>query len=913
MPRRPPRPHHRRAIGILWIAACGVVAGRVEAFFPTNLRTLERIQGHSHEAITTEALEALDAERFGAQQPTDSMRAANDAIVAGNVHVDDDQVHSALHFDGENFFAGQARLLGIKEIVIASIQQNDVQGARNELGQALHSIQDFYAHSNWTNNNGGVNPDLGVTDHQLQNTLGINDPAEVNGQLTTLLTSGYYHDEDRSPPTSITKGHKDRHGGLTDKLSAIDFGLGLNRDSNNPEFSPEALKHELAANLAQQATKKYINEILDQLTPKQVALLLGRSRTFGIVIDTTNSMGPEIASVKNRATQLVDARVGTSSEPSRYVLGQILDPETPAPLVTTDADAFKAAIAALTPRPQAVDCPELAMAGTMSALGAMEEGGELFVWTDASAKDAALAGAVSALAQSKHIDVIYMLSGSCSPIDPAYVRVANESGGRVFVVTEAQVDAAGAALPALARGATSVDLLSVRDAVASGSKDYAVPIDSTLTEVTFSADTDAMEVRRPPPNAQLVQAGDPDATVVQLAGGTQIATSAFTSGTTVVHVTSPAAGTWTVTIGVSATYRLAVSGSSTLDLTRFRFVQDGGRDGHESVVPIPGLPVGGTAATAETLLTGVFSSPQFDLRRPDGTHLQDVTLAAVLDGPTGQFAGAITLPDEPFLAYVTGQDGGGHAFQRVARDLFQPQSVSIAVPLRQDLHAGLPTTYVFSVRNAGAAGTFDLTATDANGFVTSATPSQANVGAGASADFTVILQPPADVATGTSDALTVRATSTGTPGLENFAALTSVVVPVPTTTTPTTVTTTTTTTATTTTPTTVTPTTVTTKTSTTTLPCTTPRCTIDAALHGQACGDETVPRSITKRLDRGTTLLDRADQHPKSAKRLHRQVKHVLRSAGKVAGKAAKGKKPKLSAECALAIQHAIAAVVAGL
>jgi hypothetical protein len=456
----------------------------------------------------------------------------------------------------------------------------------------------------------------------------------------------------------------------------------------------------------------------------------------------------------------------------------------------------------------------------------------------------------------------------------------------VFVVTAAEVDAAGAALPALARGATSVSLLSVRDTVASGSKVYDVPIDSTLTEVTFSADTDAVEVRRP--DAQLVQAGDPDATVVHLASGTTIALGAVTSGTTVVHVTSPVAGTWTVTIGVSATYRLSVSGSSLLDLTRFRFVQDGGRDGHESVVPIPGLPIGGAVATAETLLTGAFSSPQFDLRRPDGTHLQNVTLPAVPDGPTGQFAGTITLPGEPFLAYVTGQDGGGHAFQRVGRDLFEPQSVSIAVPLGQDLHAAMPTTYVFSVRNAGAAGTFDLTATDVGGFVTSATPSQANIGTGASADFTVVLQPPTDAATGTSDALTVRATSSGTPGLENFAVLTSVVVPTTTTT--------------------VTPTT-----STTTLPCTTPRCRIDAALHGPACGDETVPRSITKKLDRGTTLLDRADQHAKSAKRLRRQAKRAFTSAGKAAGKAAKGKKPKLSAECAAAIQDAIAAIVADL
>ena len=134
MPRRPPHPGpQRRAIGVLCFVAlaCGV-ARHAEAFFPTNLRTLGGIQGHSHEAITTDALVALDAELFGAAQPTDSMRAAIDAIVEGNVHVDDDQLHSALHFDGENFFAGQGRLLGIKEIVIASIQQNDTQGARND-------------------------------------------------------------------------------------------------------------------------------------------------------------------------------------------------------------------------------------------------------------------------------------------------------------------------------------------------------------------------------------------------------------------------------------------------------------------------------------------------------------------------------------------------------------------------------------------------------------------------------------------------------------------------------------------------------------------------------------------------------------------------------------------------------------
>jgi hypothetical protein len=48
-------------------------------------------------------------------------------------------------------------------------------------------------------------------------------------------------------------------------------------------------------------------------------------------------------------------------------------------------------------------------------------------------------------------------------------------------------------------------------------------------------------------------------------------------------------------------------------------------------------------------------------------------------------------------------------------------------------------------------------------------------------------------------------------------------------------------------------------------------------------------------------------------KRLRRQAKYGLASAGKAARKAARGRRPKLSAACARAIQQAVAAVVAGL
>jgi hypothetical protein len=335
---------------------------------------------------------------------------------------------------------------------------------------------------------------------------------------------------------------------------------------------------------------------------------------------------------------------------------------------------------------------------------------------------------------------------------------------------------------------------------------------------------------------------------------------------------------------------------------RFRFVQPGGRDGHDGLFSIPGLPVGGASNGVDAVLTGGFTGAQFDLRRPNGEHIQDLALTPVADNLPDEFGGTVTLPGEPFLAYVTGNDAGGNPFQRNLPNLIQPQSVSIVVPVRQDLHPGERTSYTFTVRNLGDDGTFELTATDDKGFIVSADTPQASIPAGGSADVTVVLQPPADAALGTSDALTVRVESVATPGFGNFASLTSVVVvPLP---------------ATTSTTTTSSSTTIASAPSptTTTVPCTTPRCTIGAALRGPECGDEVVPAAIRRKLDQATGLIDRAGAKPrKKAARLLQQARSALKLAGRAAGKAAKGRKRKLTKECATAIQRATSTVSGGL
>ena len=80
------------------------------------------------------------------------------------------------------------------------------------------------------------------------------------------------------------------------------------------------------------------------------------------------------------------------------------------------------------------DCPELSQAGILAALGKVTPDSRLFVFTDTSAKDSARVNEVISLAQATKTRLSYLLSGSCSPVDTAYVRGAAETGGQLYLV-----------------------------------------------------------------------------------------------------------------------------------------------------------------------------------------------------------------------------------------------------------------------------------------------------------------------------------------------------------------------------------------------------------------------------------------------------------------------------------------------
>ena len=769
------RPSDSRSLRVFsWICAALIVAWSAtevaRAFFPTNLLAVGGLLGRSHVKITSDAIEELDAEFFALPKLTKSMKKAIEQIADANAEVDQDQVTSAKHFDAESFPEGQARLATLLTSIQNALAADDATGARAALGGALHTIQDFYSHSNWVElGNGGPHPGLGrpasigrlpATTATCQACTGglppVLCPNCSNNLITGALTSGYYSGEDRVKPNA----NKCSHGGVFDGSASGLFGEGINKDSFDCTFSPHNFLHSSAAAVAKEATKQFIRDIKALVTERQLKLLLGVGPTLAISIDTTGSMGGIINSVKAQAIQIVDARQGTDEEPSKYVLAPFNDPGVGPTTVTTDVDQFKAAINSLF-ADGGGDCPELSMSGMLQALSASDEGGDLFMFTDASSLDGFLAGNVASLAAAKEIKVYPMAFGSCSPIDPGYHMIAARSGGQLFELFTFEAGNIAQLADFVVR-ANAVNLLSIADAVTGTAKTYSVPVDSGMTRVTFSVSgvTDIVITR---PGGVPVVTGDPDVSTVGLSTGR------------IVSITTPATGAWGVTVNGSTAFSINVSGEGDLDLTSFRFVEERGRPGHTGMFPIAGLPVAGVPTVTHAVMSGAFSSATFELRHKTGAVLQTLMLDPVSADLPNEFFGPVTPPGGTFLVYVTGTDENGVPYQRVMPSSVLPQTIQLIAPNPVELRPGVLTSYAFQVDNLGPAGTFRVVASDDKGFLAGVNPAFLDIPANGSVDVIVQLFPPVGTPQGTSDTLTVTVESTDPLGPRNFAVVTSIV------------------------------------------------------------------------------------------------------------------------------------------
>lgn len=276
------------------------------------------------------------------------------------------------HFDSETFQAGHNRLVELRQIIVSQIMMENFATARREAGRMLHTLQDFYSHSNWIEN-GHRSPYsvLGRPDERGPSNIAsprrqtCDDCQErgtvIVGQILSflssehqsarkyyacqdniilqrgILTSGYHGGQRDNSGQIIDKPRgKCSHGGFLDATSDSFAKGGINKDSPFEKWSPHYYYYDEAVLVAQQATVDILQEIRrdvddDLLFGEFLGLTLNEAASIAYVIDTTGSMDDELPEIQATIPQIraslqqyVDSFSGNIQV--RYILVPFNDP-----------------------------------------------------------------------------------------------------------------------------------------------------------------------------------------------------------------------------------------------------------------------------------------------------------------------------------------------------------------------------------------------------------------------------------------------------------------------------------------------------------------------------------------------------------------------------------------------------------
>lgn len=338
------------------------------------------------------------------------------------------------HCDDELLSECSQRLINIKNRIISLLanadndpQNNNGYRARQELGRALHTLQDFYSHSNWANMNGtAINQSLGrfVLGKLLPNDVTCEDEYILSSLGLSSLTTGYF----RSYGTRSAPEGKCHHGLM---VPPIVYHHGIHKDN------PGRSNYAAAFRGAIRATQDYVMQILDHPSIRgndtAIRALMDIRGTLGFVIDTTGSMENDIDDVKSAVRRIIEDIEAGEEVYANYLIVTFKDSVGTSTVSNTPVGVltFLSSLQAT----GGDDCPERSVSGTISAIEKALPNGTLHIFTDASAKDSDRRKNAWAAAKKKDIVLISHNTGSCSPIDPAYVEMTRETGGDLYYHT----------------------------------------------------------------------------------------------------------------------------------------------------------------------------------------------------------------------------------------------------------------------------------------------------------------------------------------------------------------------------------------------------------------------------------------------------------------------------------------------
>ena len=280
---------------VVAFAACALFLGSSAWSFSLN--------DTGHGGATRDALNAASVTVDG--QVLKFTDRAKEEIKDANFDVDWHQFSPSFHFDNESLDTGTARIKALKEETITQAKGGNGKAARKALGGALHTIQDFFAHSNQANQGLSV-PNFGVDVlTPLPATTATCTGSFLNPGSVLLngvgTTTGYFI------PLCQPPGSKCKHG--------VAICPGIAKDADDHPF------HGAAYASAMAASSRFVLSILNDPSmisePKAIKRLLDIRPQIGAAIDDTGSMGGVISGVAAGVANIVNSVQGTPDEPDK--------------------------------------------------------------------------------------------------------------------------------------------------------------------------------------------------------------------------------------------------------------------------------------------------------------------------------------------------------------------------------------------------------------------------------------------------------------------------------------------------------------------------------------------------------------------------------------------------------------------
>ncbi|KAJ0004026.1 hypothetical protein NQD34_010240 [Periophthalmus magnuspinnatus] len=673
-------------------------------------------------------------------------------IQNSNARVDKSVLYNSLshHFHSEEFSGGRDIIVAGLGAAKASNKKGNYETAQQQIGKISHTLQDYYSNTNWIELGKDMpnanlltgNGNLGTIAARTRATCSSCTDNCDNNILSDIisnqiLTSGYFA---LTPSTSKPAG-KCSYGGPLDGSSTVDPTGGINKDTPT---SRHGNLHEKAANMAIAATSQLLEDVRAAGGDSAFLQMIGGKpgKPLCFVVDTTGSMAEDIVSVQAlTSTLLSNVQAGLVPEPSVYILVTFKDPDFGPLLRTTDADEFKAAINALSASGGG-DVPESSLSGLQLALNGAPPGSDIFLFTDAPAKDTNLKDIVIASIEQKKSTVNIIMTGNPDSLSDLelYEDVAQASGGQLIRVPKNELPFATDIVLDSASSSSVTLLEAARNPGKSENFTFIVD-DMTNNVIAY------------------ITGGISNVTFVNPSGMTSTPTTSTTVGNFRRMKLMKQVGIWEMRVESDNPYTAKIVGDSPLN-----FIYD-------FLGPAQG-PLGGMIASESRPKADAKGSLELTLIGSDTATLT----GASLQTSNGTVDGNVTslgnkeylvefdpMPTEPSTLIVRGANSRSQStaasFQRISPGNIKTSSISVtADELNGLIEPGASIAIPFTV-SSDTAGVYTVMATNDKGF-TVAHPSSLAL-TGGSANGNVILTAPNSAESGSEVTLTIQAMNSG--------------------------------------------------------------------------------------------------------------------------------------------------------